>query len=393
MKLFLFLFIGCLSGLVLSIAYASLTITSSSVTSDVSLGLAGTGTSTLDVGASTLSLQTTGNGPITAGSGLFTIPGTLSFGVASGSKISTTQATTTNLSITGLAGASGCLSVTASGVVATSTCNGTSTNLGTITTSSPTAANGVLYSASAGGSPANSSGTFTFGNAGLAVSVTSTFTGSVILPPAASSSVSNSTGSLYYDTTQEAFAGFGSNATPAMLGYIPRTLSIQAIASGTDQLVSNTTNEQFFTTSYTIPANYLTAGKALNFTWAFFLNHPVTPTTTERLRIYASSSANLVALYDSTAISETGTITNRTAGIGAEITTNSSTASNATVYFYDIFHSPQPTDFNIVANTLVPQNAIDTTIPETIKLSMTFATTTATAGQVQLRLFKVVEDQ
>src|SRR5262249_41771376 len=47
-------------------------------------------------------------------------------------------------------------------------CMATSTNPGTVTTSSPTAANGVMYSAVAAGSPINSTSTFTFvANSGL----------------------------------------------------------------------------------------------------------------------------------------------------------------------------------------------------------------------------------
>jgi hypothetical protein len=80
-KQFRFLFagiiVGLLSALALSSAYASLTLNSSSLTSDTNLNLTGVGSSTLDVGASTLSLQTTNNGPITTGNGLFTIGGEL----------------------------------------------------------------------------------------------------------------------------------------------------------------------------------------------------------------------------------------------------------------------------------------------------------------------------
>ncbi len=53
-------------GVAFSFAHASLTLNSASIT--------GSGSSTIDVGNSTLSLQTTNNGPIAAGTGLFTIP-------------------------------------------------------------------------------------------------------------------------------------------------------------------------------------------------------------------------------------------------------------------------------------------------------------------------------
>lgn len=72
--LILLLIVGFCSGLAVSLAYASLTINSSTLTSDTTLSLVGSGSSTIDVGIGTLSLQTTNNGPITAGSGLFTIP-------------------------------------------------------------------------------------------------------------------------------------------------------------------------------------------------------------------------------------------------------------------------------------------------------------------------------
>ncbi len=71
------LVIGLGSGLALSIVYASLTFNATSITSDGILSLTGAGSSTIDVGVGTLSIQTTNNGPITTGNGLFTIGGAL----------------------------------------------------------------------------------------------------------------------------------------------------------------------------------------------------------------------------------------------------------------------------------------------------------------------------
>lgn len=91
-KLLLFLIIGFSSGLTLSIAYASLTFNATSVTSDSNLTLTGSGSSTLDIGAGTLSIQTTNNGPITAGNGLFTVGGTFKLNNLTASQLLGTDA-------------------------------------------------------------------------------------------------------------------------------------------------------------------------------------------------------------------------------------------------------------------------------------------------------------
>jgi len=80
-----FAFITAVAGA--SVALAALTFTSNNISSDGALtlsaaagalNLSGTASSTLDLGAgSTLFLQTTNNGPITAGGGLFTVSGNL----------------------------------------------------------------------------------------------------------------------------------------------------------------------------------------------------------------------------------------------------------------------------------------------------------------------------
>lgn len=54
---------------------AALTFSSTSVVSEGALTLTGAGASTWDIGANTLSLQTTNNGAITTGTGLFTVAG------------------------------------------------------------------------------------------------------------------------------------------------------------------------------------------------------------------------------------------------------------------------------------------------------------------------------
>lgn len=64
-----------------SVAFAALTLSSTTVSSDGALTLTGNANSTLDLGiGNTLSLQTTNNGPITTGSGLFTLGGGLTIG-------------------------------------------------------------------------------------------------------------------------------------------------------------------------------------------------------------------------------------------------------------------------------------------------------------------------
>lgn len=70
----LLIVIAFASGIAFSYVSASLTLNSSSITSDTTLNLTGLGSSTIDIGSGTLSLQTTNNGPITAGTGVFTIP-------------------------------------------------------------------------------------------------------------------------------------------------------------------------------------------------------------------------------------------------------------------------------------------------------------------------------
>jgi hypothetical protein len=56
------------------VIHASLTLNSSTVSSDGTLNLTGVGTSTIDVGSSTLNLQTTNSGPVTFGNGVTTVP-------------------------------------------------------------------------------------------------------------------------------------------------------------------------------------------------------------------------------------------------------------------------------------------------------------------------------
>jgi hypothetical protein len=56
------------------VVHASLTLNSSTVSSDGTLNLTGVGTSTIDVGSSTLQLQTTNDGPVIFGNGVTTVP-------------------------------------------------------------------------------------------------------------------------------------------------------------------------------------------------------------------------------------------------------------------------------------------------------------------------------
>ena len=67
--------IGLAAAVAVSVAYASLTFNATSVVSDSSLGLTGSGSSTVDIGTGTLSFQTTNNGPIAVGSGFFKFNG------------------------------------------------------------------------------------------------------------------------------------------------------------------------------------------------------------------------------------------------------------------------------------------------------------------------------
>lgn len=77
-------------------AFASLTLTSSSVASDGSLTLSGAADSTWDLGSgSTLSLQTSNNGPITTGTGPLTVGGNLGFGSTTHAGIKLNNLTTT----------------------------------------------------------------------------------------------------------------------------------------------------------------------------------------------------------------------------------------------------------------------------------------------------------
>lgn len=102
--LIVFIVFGFALGVVFSVARASLTFTSSSITGDSSFtNLTGSATTTIDVGASTLNLQTSNNGPIKTGTGAFTIGGALTQSGGVVSLASTTvngQATTTGLSVT-----------------------------------------------------------------------------------------------------------------------------------------------------------------------------------------------------------------------------------------------------------------------------------------------------
>lgn len=75
--------IGVLA-VVATTAYAALTFNVSSIVSDTSLTITGAGNSTWDIGANTLSLQTTNNGAITTGGGLFTVGGNIILGSGGG---------------------------------------------------------------------------------------------------------------------------------------------------------------------------------------------------------------------------------------------------------------------------------------------------------------------
>src|SRR5258708_7505531 len=152
-----------------SVAFAAITFSGTGITGDASFNaLTGVASTTLDVGASTLSIQTTNNGPVTLGTGLLTaggnvkIAGTLTTtGTATfastltqtGGLVSLASttiagvATTTNLSITALGGATGCLSVNSTGAVTTSTCSGG----GTVTTSTAITTNNFPFWGTAGG--------------------------------------------------------------------------------------------------------------------------------------------------------------------------------------------------------------------------------------------------
>jgi cytoskeletal protein CcmA (bactofilin family) len=99
-----------------SVAFAALTLTGTAVTSDGALTLTGSGASTLDVGTGLLSIQTANNGPITLGTGLFTIGGAVN--VSSTLNVSST----TNLVGVLTAGSS-----TVSGILSTKTLHVSST--------------------------------------------------------------------------------------------------------------------------------------------------------------------------------------------------------------------------------------------------------------------------
>ncbi|MBI4159969.1 hypothetical protein HY504_02285 [Candidatus Wolfebacteria bacterium] len=85
------------SGIGISVATAALTLNSTSVVSGGVLTLTGSGSSTLDVGAGTLSLQTTNSGPLTTGSGLLTVGGALTVG---GTFTATSKVALSNLATT-----------------------------------------------------------------------------------------------------------------------------------------------------------------------------------------------------------------------------------------------------------------------------------------------------
>jgi len=162
-KVFLSLFVGLFSGLALSIAYASLTLTSNSITGDSSFNtITGAASTTLDVGASTLSLQTTNNGPIKTGTGLFTIQGPLTQSGGVVSLVSTTitgQATTTNLSITGIGtSTANYLTVNVSGVVNATTTLNTTVLQGVSVSSTAPSTNQVLTYNGNSWAPAAASG-------------------------------------------------------------------------------------------------------------------------------------------------------------------------------------------------------------------------------------------
>ncbi len=154
-------------------AHAALTFNANSITSDGVFNLTGNGVSTIDIGNNLLDIQTANNGPVTFGTGLVAIPGVISFGTASGTGIQVINATTTRLNISSL-GSSGnpCLSVSASGSVATSTCGGggSSITINGITTSTFTfAAGGNLSVATS----APSTITYAFVNPGFVTAASS----------------------------------------------------------------------------------------------------------------------------------------------------------------------------------------------------------------------------
>lgn len=101
-------------------ALAALTFTTTAITSDGALTLTGSGASTWDIGTGALSIQTTNNGAITTGSGLFSIGGSVRIGSSSSSSISRFYTTTSSLTL-GVIASTTCMATTSVVSYATST--------------------------------------------------------------------------------------------------------------------------------------------------------------------------------------------------------------------------------------------------------------------------------
>lgn len=102
----------------------------------------------------------------------------------------------------------------------------------------------------------------------------SSATGFVI--PVGSSQAPTAAGGLDYNSTDDAMAAGGHGA---LTGYIPRVLSIQIGSSDSITDDATSPNETAFATTFTLPANFLTAKRAVRVTCLVTINAGASPST------------------------------------------------------------------------------------------------------------------
>lgn len=160
-----------------------------------------------------------------------------------------------------------------------------------------------------------------------------TFTGTMTVP-VTGGAAPTADGVLGYDSTQDTWKGGGAGA---LSGVLPRVLSIQR--STTDTLTNSTTNEVNFATTFTMPANYIIAGRSLRVTAIFNTTNAGTPAT-QVLRFKAGSTV----LYSVPAAAPAASV-NR--GFGTILYIQGTAAAGASV--------------NVETGVIVPHNNTSTT--------------------------------
>lgn len=194
-------------------------------------------------------------------------------------------------------------------------------------------------------------------------------------------------GSLGYDPTQDAWVAGGAGA---LTGALPRVLSVQRSTTDTLDAATITTTETAFATTYTLPANYLIAGKAVRVRCAFYTTTSGSaPTQLYRLRIQKAGPTN-VNLCASSAITVSNSFSNRagaltwliqgTAAPGAAVNILTTCEGGVMGGGMNSGHM----------NSIAQPVAADTTAAQTIQITLTYGA--GTAGNTLTLLMMTVEE-